>query len=360
MAPLFIALDKEAQFNVKICVTGQHRELLDLAMSDFGINSHFDLEIMSPNQDLSGLSAKILTKMQAIYQRFKPELVLVHGDTTTSFCASLSAFYNNIKIGHVEAGLRTDSLLSPFPEEANRRLTGRLANFHFAPTNQARQNLINENVDPDTIIVTGNTVIDALMFISKKIEDSRQIRSQLYQKFLNFGVKLEKKENNILVTGHRRENFGEDFDQILDAIKASALKYGSINFIYPVHLNPMVKQPVFEKLSGINNICLIEPQDYLSFVYLMKHCKFIISDSGGIQEEAPFLGVPVLVTRKNSERLEAVEEGSSVLVGTNKDEIINEIDKFLDTSKTLDVPEKKNLYGDGTACEFITKFIMGL
>lgn len=338
MAPLYLEFLKYPElFETKLCVTAQHRAMLDQVLELFEVVPDYDLDIMKTNQNLYDITAKILMKMKSVLDDFEPDFVFVHGDTTTTFTTSLAAFYKQIKICHIEAGLRTYNLSSPFPEEANRQLTSKLAFLHFAPTQSARENLISEKIAAENVVVTGNTVIDALLHITSKIANTKS-QGKRY----------------ILVTGHRRENFGEGFLHICQALKELAIANQDIDIIYPVHLNPNVQKPVFEILGDIENIKLIEPQEYLSFVELMCHAYFIITDSGGVQEEAPSLGKPVLVMRDNTERPEALVAGTVKLVGTDVQKIIQESQKLLDDACEYEKMSKaQNPYGDGKACERI-------
>jgi UDP-N-acetylglucosamine 2-epimerase (non-hydrolysing) len=357
MAPLVKLFEKEALVYSRVCVTAQHREMLDQVLDLFDISPDYDLNLMKPGQDLYDITSNVLLGMKDVLIDFKPDVVLVHGDTTTTSATSLSAFYQQIKIGHVEAGLRTGNLLSPFPEEANRQITGVLANYHFAPTMVSQANLLKENKDKNSIIVTGNTVIDALFLALDKIKSNKDLELQIIND-------IEYKFNNskfILVTGHRRENHGQGFLNICNALKEIALANPTIDIVYPVHLNPNVQKPVREILSNIENIYLIEPLQHEQFIYLMDKSYFIITDSGGVQEEAPSLGKPVLVMRDTTERPEAVEAGTVKLVGTSKDMIITEAQKLLDDENEYNkMSQAHNPYGDGNACEKIVEFIKGV
>ncbi len=352
MAPLVRALQALPQrFDARVCLTAQHRQMLDQVMQFFDLKADYDLNLMKPNQNLYGLTAAIVEGMKPVLEDFKPDYVLVHGDTTTSMAAALAAFYARVKVGHVEAGLRTFNKWSPFPEEMNRGLTGRLADIHFAPTEQSAQNLLSEGIDGDKIVVTGNTVIDALQQGVALLE----IREP--QPVTRLKQKLPFDRDFILVTGHRRENFGEGFLNICEALKEIALRT-DVDIIYPVHLNPHVQKPVFEILSDIPNIYLIEPQPYESFIWLMNKAKLIITDSGGVQEEAPSLGKPVLVMRDTTERPEAVMAGTVILVGTDTDKIVKEaLTLLLDESKYKAMTMRHNPYGDGMACDRILAFL---
>jgi len=350
MAPICLALAKE-KISFKLCVTAQHREMLDQVLSFFGLIPDYDLDIMQPNQSLNMLSSRILLKMDNIFENEHFDMVLVHGDTTTSSLVALSAFHRNIKVSHVEAGLRTYNKQSPFPEELNRQLTGRLADFHFAPTIKAKENLLKEFVKDSNIIVTGNTVIDALFIALQSIKQGYTNSSiERLKNKIDFSKKL------ILVTGHRRESFGQGFENLCDAIKTIAEK-NNVEIVYPVHLNPNVQNTVNARLSGDKNIHLIAPLDYPSFVWLMSKSNLIISDSGGIQEEAPSFKIPVLVTRNTTERDEGIIAGCSFLVGTDSKNIIEKAEEILDDSYMLDV---KNPYGDGDAAEKIVKFLCNI
>lgn len=349
MAPLVKALEKEA-WDSRVCVTAQHREMLGQVLDLFQITPDYDLDIMKQRQDLYDVTTAILNKIKDVLRTFKPDIVLVHGDTTTTFVISLAAFYEQIPIGHVEAGLRTGNLYSPWPEEANRKLTGALATIHFAPTERSQQNLLREGADPVSIQVTGNTVIDALQWVVDKLEKSNEelVKLENQFKFLN------KKSRMILVTGHRRESFGGGFESICKALKEIAIKFPESQIVYPVHLNPNVSEPVRRLLANIENIYLIEPLDYLPFVYMMSKAYLILTDSGGIQEEAPYLGKPVLVMRDTTERPEGIEAGIVKLVGTNKDIIVAAIDELMNNrEKYLSMSKAINPYGDGLACKRI-------
>jgi len=358
MAPLVKTFQDNDTFITKVCVTAQHREMLDQVLDLFEIIPDYDLNLMKLGQDLYDITSNVLFGMKDVLSDFKPDIVLVHGDTTTTSATSLSAFYQQIKIGHVEAGLRTGDLLSPWPEEANRQITGILANYHFAPTITSKKNLLKENKNPKDIIVTGNTVIDALFLALKKIKNTPQLESQIIKQLssLNYTIKNDKKI--ILVTGHRRENHGQGFINICDALKEIALANPTFDIVYPVHLNPNVQKPVKKILRNIDNIYLIEPLQYEQFIYLMDKSYFIITDSGGVQEEAPSLGKPVLVMRDTTERPEAIEAGTVKLVGTDKNKIIKEAQKLIDDQIEYNKMCKAyNPYGDGKACEVIVNYI---
>lgn len=355
MAPLVKHLIEDERFDCKTCVTAQHREMLDQVLGLFEIEPEYDLNIMQPGQTLNDVTSKILVNIKPILSDYKPDVVLVHGDTATTFAVSLACYYERIAIGHVEAGLRTGNLYSPWPEEANRKLTGALANYHFAPTKASKINLERENISSEDIIITGNTVIDALLWVKEKIEKSPEMLAEFERlfPFSNNNKKL------ILVTGHRRENFGNGFEKICNALNKIAEKYkNDLTIVYPVHLNPNVKKIVTEKLGNKNNILLIDPQEYLSFVYLMSKSYIIVTDSGGIQEEAPSLGKPVLVMRDTTERPEAVEAGTVRLVGTNEDKIIGEISKLLDNEEYYrSMSLAHNPYGDGKSTQRIVDYL---
>jgi UDP-N-acetylglucosamine 2-epimerase (non-hydrolysing) len=354
MAPVLTALSSTGQFDVRVCVTGQHREMLDQVLGLFQIVPRYDLNVMRNNQGLADITSAVLTGMQPVLRDFLPHWVLVHGDTTTSMAASLSAFYERISIAHVEAGLRTRNIYSPWPEEINRQLTARLASLHFAPTETARTNLLNEGVKTDSITVTGNTIVDALIDIVSRIEASPELRAALGERF-RF---LNKDRKLILVTGHRRENFGEGFELICSAL-SRLTERPDVEIVYPVHLNPNIREPVHRLLHGRNNIHLIEPLDYLPFVYLMSKASLLLTDSGGVQEEAPSLGKPVLVMRATTERPEAVEAGTVKLVGTDPDRIVRETMNLLDNEhEYLRMKASKNPYGDGHAAQRIANKLL--
>ncbi|WP_066358656.1 non-hydrolyzing UDP-N-acetylglucosamine 2-epimerase [Aliarcobacter cryaerophilus] len=357
MAPLVKAFEKESSIETKVCVTAQHRKMLDQVLEIFEIKPDFDLNIMKSGQDLYDITSKVLLGLRDKFEEFKPDIVLVHGDTTTCSSASLAAFYSKIKVGHIEAGLRTHNIYSPFPEEGNRLLTGILANYHFAPTTTSRDNLLKENKNPNDILVTGNTVIDALFLALDKIEQNDELKSKIVNS-IDSQYKLQNNKKIILVTGHRRENFGEGFINICEALKTIALSNPDIDIVYPVHLNPNVQKPVKEILSNTSNVYLINPLQYEEFIFLMNKSYFIITDSGGVQEEAPSLGKPVLVMRNTTERPEALEAGTVKLVGTSKEAIIKEAQKLIEDENEYNTMSKAhNPYGDGKACERIVNFI---
>ncbi|WP_026145663.1 non-hydrolyzing UDP-N-acetylglucosamine 2-epimerase [Pseudomonas asplenii] len=347
MAPLALSLAADKRFEAKVCVTGQHRQMLDQVLDLFELKPDFDLNIMKPGQDLTDVTTTILQGMKIVLANFKPDVVLVHGDTATTFAVTLAAYYQQIPVAHVEAGLRTGNLYSPWPEEANRKLTGALATLHFAPTETSRENLLKEGVPPDSIHVTGNTVIDALLDVVEKINNNPSLQQQFHHDFSFLGDK----KRIILVTGHRRESFGGGFEKICQALAETAHTFPDVEIVYPVHLNPNVREPVNRLLSGIKNIHLIEPLDYLPFVYLMNRSYLILSDSGGIQEEAPSLGKPVLVMRDTTERPEAVEAGTVKLVGTETEVITENLKSLLtDENAYRQMSFAHNPYGDGKAC----------
>ncbi len=361
MAPLVKAFQAQTDsFETKVCVTAQHREMLDQVLSLFAITADFDLNVMQPNQNLYDITNQVLTGMKTVFKENRPDFVFVHGDTTTTFAVSLAAFYEKITVAHIEAGLRTGNLYSPWPEEANRKLTTQLTRYHFAPTAQSRDNLIKENVEPNNIIVTGNTVIDALLLMTDKLETDTAFCNAVHQSVKHKGFDPKAAEF-ILVTGHRRENFGQGFIDICTALKTIARARPHINIVYPVHLNPNVRQPVNDLLTGVSNVYLIEPLEYEAFIYLMSQAKLIITDSGGVQEEAPSLGKPVLVMRETTERPEALDAGTVKLVGTNAQTIIKETNNLLDNPYAYQAMSKAhNPYGDGKACERIINFMKGL
>lgn len=350
MAPLVKKLEEDTSIESIVAVTAQHREMLDQVLNLFDITPNFDLDIMKPNQDLYDVTTKVLLGLRDVIKSCKPDIILVHGDTTTCFAAALAAFYQQIKIGHVEAGLRTGDLYAPFPEEANRSLVGQIATLHFAPTNTSKNSLLAEGIAPEKIYVTGNTVIDALLTVREKLSNydaknfAPQLPSNVIDKIINKPSKL------ILITGHRRENFGQGFISLCEALATIAKDHPDWLLVYPVHLNPNVQKPVNELLGNINNIFLVPPQDYLPFAWLLDQCDLVITDSGGIQEEAPSLGKPVLVTRNVTERPEAVEAGTVKLVGTSKESIIEQTTQIL-TNEALykQMSETHNPYGDGAA-----------
>ena len=350
MAPLVNLLKQQTDIDSRVCVTGQHREMLDQVLQLFDIKPEYDLAIMKAGQDLYDVTTSILLNIKPVLRDFKPDVVLVHGDTSTTFAAALACYYEKTAVGHVEAGLRTGNIYSPWPEEANRKLTGAITRFHFAPTATSQQNLLNEQVNPAHIVVTGNTVIDALLQVVAKIEDDAVLNQRFADQF-PYG---QDGRRLILVTGHRRESFGAGFEHICGALKQIAQQFPDCDIVYPVHLNPNVREPVFRLLSDAPNVHLIEPQDYLPFVYLMSRSTLVLTDSGGIQEEAPSLGKPVLVMRDTTERPEAVEAGTVKLVGTDQAKIVAQVSKLLTDKAYYDsMSFAHNPYGDGKACQRI-------
>ena len=354
MAPLVKAFQKDTEhFETRVCVTAQHRQMLDQVLEVFGITPEYDLNIMAPNQDLYDITAKVLMGLREVLKDFRPDTVLVHGDTTTSMAASLAAFYMQIPVGHVEAGLRTYNMLSPWPEEMNRQVTDRICTYYFAPTEQSKKNLLQENIDEKKIFITGNTVIDALLMAVDIISSTSGMEEKIAKEFQEKGYTVGNREY-ILVTGHRRENFGEGFLHICKAIKELAALHPDMDIVSPVHLNPNVQKPVYELLSGVDNVYLISPLDYLPFIYAMQHSTLLLTDSGGVQEEAPSLGKPVLVMRDTTERPEAVEAGTVKLVGTDAEAIVSNVTALLqDKEMYKRMSETHNPYGDGQACERI-------
>lgn len=359
MAPLVKEFDKHAnEFQTIVCVTGQHRQMLDQVLQLFDITPDYDLNIMKQGQDLYDVTARVLTGMRDVLKEAQPDVVLVHGDTTTSTAAALAAFYQQIPVGHVEAGLRTHNIYSPWPEEMNRQLTGRMATYNFAPTPLSQQNLLREAVAEESIVVTGNTVIDALYWVVNKIKTDAALNSELQNLLAQAGYDVNRLNDGkklVLITGHRRENFGDGFINICTAIRDLTQKYPDVDFVYPMHLNPNVRKPIHEvfgeDLSNLGNMFFIEPLEYLSFVYLMEKSTIVLTDSGGIQEEAPGLGKPVLVMRDTTERPEALEAGTVKLVGTDYNKIVSEVSLLLDNQAHYDAMSKAvNPYGDGLAC----------
>jgi UDP-N-acetylglucosamine 2-epimerase (non-hydrolysing) len=353
MAPLVRAFQKNKdQFETRVCVTAQHREMLDQVLDFFEITPNYDLDLMKPNQNLYSLTSDIILGLKPILEEFQPDYVYVHGDTTTTMASSIAAFYAGAKVCHVEAGLRTNNKLSPFPEEINRQVTGRIADYHFAPTEQAKQNLLKENVPESTILVTGNTVIDALLESTSRVENLVNPEIEKLKAIIDPTKKI------ILVTGHRRENHGQGFINICQALKEIATTNKDVQIIYPVHLNPNVQQPVYDLLGDIGNIHLIDPLAYPAFVWLMNKSYLIITDSGGVQEEAPSLGKPVLVIRDTTERPEALAAGTVIIVGTDKELIVNECSDLLkNTNRYKQMSTLHNPYGEGKACDKILEFI---
>ncbi|SET41330.1 non-hydrolyzing UDP-N-acetylglucosamine 2-epimerase [Thalassotalea agarivorans] len=355
MAPLVHALANNPAIDAKVCVTAQHRDMLDQVLALFDITPDFDLNVMKPGQSLTDVTTNIITGLAPVLADVKPDVVLVHGDTATTFATSLAAYYQQIDVGHVEAGLRTGNIYSPWPEEANRKLTGVLTKYHFAPTEQSKQNLLAEGIAASDVIVTGNTVIDALFMMREKISANPALADELSAQF----PMLDADKRLILVTGHRRENFGAGFESICQSLVDIAKKYPDCQILYPVHLNPNVREPVNRLLQGIDNVLLIEPQQYLPFIYLMNQAHIILTDSGGIQEEAPSLGKPVLVMRDTTERPEAVSAGTVQLVGTDRDKILAEVSKLMDDKAAYEqMSFAHNPYGDGTACQQIVAHLL--
>ena len=375
MAPLVKKLQSEPEkFKTVVCVTAQHRQMLDQVLHIFDIKPDYDLDIMKPNQDLYDVTSRVLLGMRDVLKEVQPDVVLVHGDTTTSTAAALAAFYQQIPVGHVEAGLRTHNIYSPWPEEMNRQITGRITTHHFAPTPLAKSNLMRENVSEERILVTGNTVIDALYMVVDKIKNDKSLQEGLCESLLLAGydtARLDGSRRLVLITGHRRENFGDGFISMCTAIRDLAAKYPDVDFVYPMHLNPNVRKPIREVFGDIasqtihntsniihSNLFFIEPLEYLSFVYLMEKSTIVLTDSGGIQEEAPGLGKPVLVMRDTTERPEALESGTVHLVGTNYEKIVGEVSTLLDDAAAYQkMSQAVNPYGDGLACGRIAKFL---
>ena len=366
MAPLVKEFQKNSEdFQTLVCVTGQHREMLDQVLKIFEIKPDYDLNIMKQGQDLYDVTSRVLLGMRDVLKETKPDVVLVHGDTTTSTAAALAAFYQQIPVGHVEAGLRTHNIYSPWPEEMNRQMTGRIASYHFAPTPLSRQNLLKENVDEDRITVTGNTVIDALYWVVDKIKKDTALDASLTDELRSAGYDVDRLRGGrrlVLITGHRRENFGDGFIRMCQAIKTLTERFPEVDFVYPMHLNPNVRKPIHEvfgqDLSHLGNMFFIEPLEYLSFVFLMEKSSVVLTDSGGIQEEAPGLGKPVLVMRDTTERPEALEAGTVKLVGTDYDKIVDGVSELLSDRAAYERMSKAvNPYGDGLACQRIVEFL---
>lgn len=364
MCPLALEFQKYPEtFKTIICVTGQHREMLDQVLNLFDIKPDYDLNIMKQGQDLFDITARVLTGMRDVLKESNPDIVLVHGDTTTSTAAALAAFYQQIPVGHIEAGLRTHNIYSPWPEEMNRQITGRIASYNFAPTELSKENLLKESVPTEKIVITGNTVIDALYWVVNKIKTDKILNKEVEKTIINSGYdinRIQEGKKVVLITGHRRENFGNGFINICKAIKDLTIKYPNVDFIYPMHLNPNVRKPIHEifgeNLSNLGNIFFIEPLEYLSFVFLMEKSTIVLTDSGGIQEEAPGLGKPVLVMRDTTERPEALKAGTVKLVGTDYDKIIKEMSHLLDNEAYYyEMSQAVNPYGDGLACQRIIK-----
>ncbi len=368
MAPLVKEFQKNNNFETQICVTGQHRQMLDQVLELFKIKPNYDLNIMKAGQDLYDVTSQVIIGMREILKTAKPDIVLVHGDTTTSTATALAAFYQQIPVAHVEAGLRTHNIYSPWPEEMNRQITGRIATYHFSPTELSKSNLLKENINSKNIIITGNTVIDALFYVIEKIKTDNTLSEDLYRSLVQCGYDTKRLNDGrklILITGHRRENFGDGFISMCKAIKSLAQKYPHVDFVYPMHLNPNVRKPIHEVFGKnpleLSNMFFIEPLEYFDFIYLMEKATIVLTDSGGIQEEAPSLGKPVLVMRDTTERPEAVEAGTVKLVGTNYDTIINNVSELLENEKSyLQMSQSTNPYGDGNACKRIVSFIQHL
>ena len=367
MAPLVKEFQKNTKdFKTLVCVTGQHREMLDQVLHIFSIKPDYDLNIMKQGQDLYDVTSRVLLGMRDVLKKVQPDVVLVHGDTTTSTAAALAAFYQQIPVGHVEAGLRTHNIYSPWPEEMNRQITGRIATYHFAPTSLSKQNLLAENIKEEAVTVTGNTVIDALYMVVDKIKNDKELDAELEDTLKTSGYDIKRLKNGkklVLITGHRRENFGDGFMSMCRAIQTLTKKYPDVDFVYPMHLNPNVRKPIHEiwgeDLSNLCNMFFIEPLEYLSFVYLMEKSSIVLTDSGGIQEEAPGLGKPVLVMRDTTERPEALKAGTVKLVGTDYDKIVTEVSSLLDNQTYYDEMSKAvNPYGDGKACERIVGLLI--
>ena len=366
MCPLVYELKSRKNIETIVCVTGQHRQMLDQVLKAFDVEPDYDLSIMKDKQTLFDVTINILDRIRTVLEEVKPDVVLVHGDTTTSTASALAAFYQQIPVGHVEAGLRTHNIYSPWPEEMNRQITGRIAAYNFSPTPLSRANLMREAVDEKSIIVTGNTVIDALYWVVNKIKEDKKLSEELKKVLAASGYDVERLAGGkklVLITGHRRENFGDGFINMCTAIKDLTVKYPDVDFVYPMHLNPNVRKPIHEvfgeDLSNFDNMFFIEPLEYLSFVYLMEKSNIVLTDSGGIQEEAPGLGKPVLVMRDTTERPEALEAGTVKLVGTNYDKIVGEVSALLDNPEYYDTMSKAvNPYGDGKGCSRIVEFFM--
>lgn len=359
MAPLHLEfLRHKNNFQTKLCVTGQHRQMLDQVLEVFEIVPDYDLNVMKRNQTLSELTSNIILGLESVFADFQPDYVFVHGDTTTTLATSLAAFYHKVKICHVEAGLRTFDLGAPWPEEMNRQLTDKITDYHFAPTEEAKNNLIQENIDQKGVFVVGNTVIDALLIAKSKIDFSEDLRLSLQEKVSNLGFPVSNRKF-ILITGHRRENFGEGFLEICEAIRNISYKHKDFDIVYPVHLNSNVQQPVYEILSGIDNVYLIPPLDYLPFIYLLDRCHFVLTDSGGIQEEAPTFGKPVLVMRDQTERKEAIMAGTALLVGTSKSRISENVSRLIEDEAFYEnMAKAHNPFGAGDASRKITEIML--
>ena len=369
MAPLILELNKHRdKVKTIVCVTGQHREMLDQVLSIFKIKPDYDLNIMKKGQDLYDITSKVLLGLRDIFKQTQPDIVLVHGDTTTSMAAALAAYYQQIPVGHVEAGLRTYNIYSPWPEEINRQLIGRISNYNFSPTSTSSTNLINEGVNKETIHITGNTVIDSLYWVVNKIKSDEQLNIELKDEIKTFGYDIDRLQGNrrmVLITGHRRENLGDGFIHIAQAIQELSTQFPDVDFVYPMHLNPNVRKSIHEVLGNdllhFSNMFFIEPLEYLSFIYMMEKADLVLTDSGGIQEEAPSLKKPVLVMRDTTERPEAVEAGTVILVGTDKEKIVSNVSKLLtDHNHYQQMAKAINPYGDGKACERIVNILLSL
>ena len=369
MAPLILELNKHRdKVKTIVCVTGQHREMLDQVLSIFKIKPDYDLNIMKKGQDLYDITSKVLLGLRDIFKQTQPDIVLVHGDTTTSMAAALAAYYQQIPVGHVEAGLRTYNIYSPWPEEINRQLIGRISNYNFSPTSTSSTNLINEGVNEETIHITGNTVIDSLYWVVNKIKSDEQLNIELKDEIKTFGYDIDRLQGNrrmVLITGHRRENLGDGFIHIAQAIQELSTQFSDVDFVYPMHLNPNVRKSIYEVLGNdllhFSNMFFIEPLEYLSFIYMMEKADIVLTDSGGIQEEAPSLKKPVLVMRDTTERPEAVEAGTVILVGTDKEKIVSNVSKLLTNHNHYQQMAKAiNPYGDGKACERIVNILLSL
>ena len=370
MAPLILELNKHRdKVKTIVCVTGQHREMLDQVLSIFKIKPDYDLNIMKKGQDLYDITSKVLLGLRDILNETQPDIVLVHGDTTTSMAAALAAYYQQIPVGHIEAGLRTYNIYSPWPEEINRQLIGRISNYNFSPTSTSSVNLINEGVDEKSIHITGNTVIDSLYWVVNKIKSDRQLNIKLKEEIKTFGYNIDRLQNNnrrmVLITGHRRENLGNGFIHIAQAIQELSSQFPNVDFVYPMHLNPNVRKSIYEvlgnDLSHFSNMFFIEPLEYLSFIYVMEKADIVLTDSGGIQEEAPSLKKPVLVMRDTTERPEAVKAGTVILVGTDKEKIVNNVRQLLtDSTHYQQMAKAINPYGDGKACERIVEILLNI
>jgi UDP-N-acetylglucosamine 2-epimerase len=369
MAPLILELNKHRdKVKTIVCVTGQHREMLDQVLSIFKIKPDYDLNIMKKGQDLYDITSKVLLGLRDIFKQTQPDIVLVHGDTTTSMAAALAAYYQQIPVGHIEAGLRTYNIYSPWPEEINRQLIGRISNYNFSPTSTSSTNLINEGVNEETIHITGNTVIDSLYWVVNKIKSDEQLNIELKDEIKTFGYDIDRLQGNrrmVLITGHRRENLGDGFIHIAQAIQKLSTQFPDVDFVYPMHLNPNVRKSIYEVLGNdllhFSNMFFIEPLEYLSFIYMMEKADLVLTDSGGIQEEAPSLKKPVLVMRDTTERPEAVEAGTVILVGTDKEKIVSNVSKLLTNHNHYQQMAKAiNPYGDGKACERIVNILLSL